>query len=34
VDYCGWTADQQLRHASFKGLREDKDAREVTKELG
>ena len=34
VDYRGWTADQQLRHASFKGLREDKDAREVTREFG
>jgi bifunctional non-homologous end joining protein LigD len=34
VEYRGWTADQQLRHASFKGLREDKDAREVTREPG
>jgi ATP-dependent DNA ligase len=25
VDYRGWTADQQLRHASLKGLRQDKD---------
>jgi hypothetical protein len=32
VDYRGWTADQQLRHASFKGLREDKEARSVVRE--
>jgi bifunctional non-homologous end joining protein LigD len=34
VEYRGWTADQQLRHASFRGLREDKDAQEVTREPG
>ena len=32
IDYRGWTADQQLRHASFKGLREDKEARSVVRE--
>jgi bifunctional non-homologous end joining protein LigD len=32
VDYRGWTADGQLRHASFKGLREDKDPRSVVRE--
>ena len=32
VDYRGWTADQQLRHASYKGLREDKEARGVVRE--
>jgi bifunctional non-homologous end joining protein LigD len=32
VEYRGWTTDDQLRHASFKGLREDKDPREVTRE--
>ncbi len=32
VVYRGWTSDDQLRHASFKGLREDKAAREVTRE--
>ena len=32
VDYRGWTGDQQLRHASFKGLREDKEARSVVRE--
>ena len=32
VDFRAWTGDGNLRHASFKGLREDKDAREVTGE--
>jgi bifunctional non-homologous end joining protein LigD len=32
VDYRGWTADEQLRHASFKGLREDKEAHSVVRE--
>ena len=32
VDYRGWTSDQQLRHASFKGLREDKEARNLVRE--
>lgn len=31
VEYRGMTGEGQLRHASFKGLREDKDAREVTR---
>lgn len=30
VDFRAWTADGHLRHASFRGLREDKDPREVT----
>src|ERR1700732_111503 len=29
VAFAGWTADAILRHASFQGLREDKDPREV-----
>lgn len=29
VEYRAWTADDLLRHASFKGLREDKPATEV-----
>jgi len=32
VEYAGWTADGHLRHASFRGLREDKAAAEVTDE--
>jgi bifunctional non-homologous end joining protein LigD len=32
VDFRAWTADGNLRHAAFRGLREDKDAREVTGE--
>ncbi len=32
VDVRAWTADGLLRHASFKGLREDKPAREVVRE--
>jgi bifunctional non-homologous end joining protein LigD len=30
VEFLNWTEDGVLRHASFKGLREDKTAREVT----
>ena len=29
VEYRGWTADRRLRHAAFRGLREDKPAAEV-----
>ncbi len=32
VEFRGWTADQVLRHASFRGLREDKAARDVVRE--
>jgi bifunctional non-homologous end joining protein LigD len=32
VEYRGWTSDGQLRHASFKGLREDKAPHEVSRE--
>ncbi len=32
VEFGAWTADGHLRHASFQGLREDKPAREVTRE--
>jgi bifunctional non-homologous end joining protein LigD len=32
VDVRGWTADGLLRHASFRGLREDKPPRQVVRE--
>lgn len=32
VEFRGWTGASQLRQASFKGLREDKDPREIIRE--
>jgi bifunctional non-homologous end joining protein LigD len=32
VEFAEWTSSGKLRQASFKGLREDKDARTVTRE--
>ncbi|WP_410218305.1 DNA ligase D [Paracoccus sp. (in: a-proteobacteria)] len=32
VEFRAWTADGQLRHASFRGLREDKPAAEIVRE--
>jgi bifunctional non-homologous end joining protein LigD len=32
VEFRGWTADKVVRHAAFKGLREDKTVREVVQE--
>ncbi|HLZ66914.1 MAG TPA: DNA ligase D [Aliidongia sp.] len=32
VEFRGWTADRHLRHASFRGLREDKPAAEIVQE--
>ncbi len=32
VEFRGWTADGNLRHAAFRGLREDKMARDVVRE--
>lgn len=34
VEFAGWTADGHLRHASFRGLREDKVAADVVREDG
>lgn len=34
VEFRGWTGDAHLRHASFRGLREDKKAGEVVQESG
>lgn len=31
-EFTEWTSDGKLRHPSFKGLREDKEARDVTRE--
>ncbi len=33
VEFRAWTADGHLRHASFRGLREDKDPREIMREI-
>lgn len=34
VEFRAWTADGNLRHASFRGLREDKPATDVVRESG
>ena len=33
IEFRAWTADGHLRHASFRGLREDKPAREIRREV-
>jgi bifunctional non-homologous end joining protein LigD len=33
VEFRAWTADGHLRHAAFRGLREDKPADEITREV-
>ena len=32
VEFTEWTGDGLLRHPSYKGLRDDKDARQVVRE--
>jgi bifunctional non-homologous end joining protein LigD len=34
IEFRAWTADGHLRHASFVGLREDKSASEIVREVG
>ncbi len=34
VEFRAWSADGNLRHAAFRGLREDKPAKDVTRETG
>ncbi|WP_456237661.1 ATP dependent DNA ligase, partial [Geminicoccus flavidas] len=33
VEFRGWTGDLLLRHASFRGLRDDKPAEEIVREV-
>ena len=32
IEFTEWTPDAHLRHASFVGLRDDKEAREIVRE--
>jgi bifunctional non-homologous end joining protein LigD len=32
IEFAEWTPDGHLRHSKFVGLRDDKDARSVTRE--
>ncbi|WP_105439603.1 DNA ligase D [Neorhizobium sp. T25_13] len=34
VEFRGWTADAHIRHAAFRGLREDKDPKDIVREGG
>ena len=34
IEFTEWTPDGHLRHLKFIGLREDKDAGEVVREIG
>jgi ATP dependent DNA ligase C terminal region len=33
IEFTEWTPDSHLRHSKFVGLREDKEAREVVREI-
>jgi ATP-dependent DNA ligase len=33
IEFTEWTPDEHLRHSKFVGLREDKEAREVVREI-
>src|SRR5258705_8953522 len=33
IDFTEWTPDGHLRHSSFVGLRDDKDARDIVREI-
>lgn len=33
VSFAGWTPEQQIRHASFQGLRSDKPAKAITRDV-
>jgi len=32
IEFADWTPDAHLRHASFMGLRDDKEVREIIRE--
>jgi len=32
VEFTEWTPDEHLRHSSFAGLRDDKEARQIVRE--
>jgi ATP-dependent DNA ligase len=33
IEFAEWTPDGHLRHSTFVGLRDDKDAREVVRDM-
>jgi bifunctional non-homologous end joining protein LigD len=33
IEFTEWTPDGHLRHSKFVGLREDKEAREIVREI-
>jgi bifunctional non-homologous end joining protein LigD len=34
IEFTEWTPDRYLRHSRFVGLREDKNARDIVREIG